>query len=408
MGNIAGLIQGAVDPVSAQGLQNQGYQQFTAQAAPALNQGAYGPDQTTQANAANINMGQANTELGNQQSLISQLQAQAQGSGPNLAGLQLQQATQQNLAGQLAMAASQRGNQNPGAAQSNLANEGAAANQAAAGQAAQLRAQQQLASQGALSGALGQVSSQQQGLAENQANLQQQANLQNAQAANQMAEFNTGSAQAGNAAQQAQYQFGTNIAAQQQSQENAAIAGQSTQAQAIAGNAAVGGIGGGLNAAGAAVGSYGGGGSNAQVPSYQSNNGQGGQYGTAQDMGDQSGPDNTGSDEARGGINAGSRHLVGEAGPEAVVSVPNSLQPHAQTAPEIHMHIHPGQVVTHPEMGHVGDSAHAVAVVPLTPGAPMDEHVKELLAHPDFQKAVSQVVSHHADALKAAFESRRK
>src|ERR1700677_4289026 len=55
-----------------------------------------------------------------QQQLLGQLQQQAMGGGPNLAVQQLQQATQGNIANQAALAASQRGNQNPGAMQYQL------------------------------------------------------------------------------------------------------------------------------------------------------------------------------------------------------------------------------------------------------------------------------------------------
>jgi hypothetical protein len=76
---------------------------------------------------------------------------------------------------------------------------------------------------------------------------------------------------------------------------------------------------------------------------------------------------------------------------------------------ETHVHIHPGQVVNHPEVGDIGEKGKSVAVVPLhDDGTPkteaMNDSVKALLAHPEFQKAVSNVVGHHSDALRAALE----
>jgi hypothetical protein len=90
-----------------------------------------------------------------QQNLISQLQAQANGQGPNLGQAQMQQATNQNIASQMALAASGRG-ANAGsserAAMTNIAN----SQQDAAGQAANLGMQTQLASQSTLGNVLNQ------------------------------------------------------------------------------------------------------------------------------------------------------------------------------------------------------------------------------------------------------------
>jgi hypothetical protein len=102
--------------------------------------------------------------------LSNQLAAQTTGAGPSLAQGQLQQGTQQNLAGQLAAQASQRGNQTAGQGMRNLGNQAAATNQQAAGQAAGTRAQEQMGAQSQL----GQ-------LATSQAGLNQQANQFNAQ-----------------------------------------------------------------------------------------------------------------------------------------------------------------------------------------------------------------------------------
>jgi hypothetical protein len=126
------------------------------------------PDETSKfggMQAAQINPGLATT-----------LQAQSTGQGPNLAGQQMQQSTQANLASQLAAQASQRGNQNPGEAARNLATNAAATNQQAAGQSAQLAGQQQLNAQSQL----GQLDT-------SQAGLNQQANQYNSQAQQNLA-----------------------------------------------------------------------------------------------------------------------------------------------------------------------------------------------------------------------------
>ena len=108
--------------------------------------------------------------------LMNQLAAQTTGAGPSLAQGQLQQATQQNLAGQLAAQASQRGNQTAGQAARNLGNQAAATNQQAAAQSAQQRAQEQMSAQQGL----GQ-------LATSQAGLNQQASQFGAQAQQNLA-----------------------------------------------------------------------------------------------------------------------------------------------------------------------------------------------------------------------------
>jgi len=108
--------------------------------------------------------------------LTQQLNGQLAGGTSSLAQNQLQQGTQANLAAQLAAQASQRGNQNPGQAMRNLQNNAAQTNQDAALQAAQVAGQQQQAAQGQL----GQIGSQ-------QANLNQQASQFGAQAQQNLA-----------------------------------------------------------------------------------------------------------------------------------------------------------------------------------------------------------------------------
>jgi hypothetical protein len=506
LGSIFKTMFGNAGNPNAQGLANAGYKQFDPSVTQ-INSAAYGPTALTNAQQTQIGPG-ANTFLGGQQNLVAALQAQAQGSGPNLAADQLRQATQNNLASQLAMAAGQRGNQNPGAERMALANQGAAANQAAAGQAASERGRQQLGAEAQLGGALGQYGGQQIGLAENQAGLNQQVNLTNANAANNMSQFNTQSQQALQNAQQQQSDFINNVRAQQQSNENAAIAGQQLSSQNAGQAAAAGLAGAGLNAAGNALGTATKGGSSSNSDNSNSNStgvelGSDANNQQAADMGvpaaDNSGG---GSGRARGGIEHGAQHLVGEAGPEAIVKVPahiaiamhnlhkamseggvvpstaaadhvffktrnmprppmrgldqnvagsadneammanrqssvmpamdlrqptqmptmNLAQPMLAQAqapqapvamaaggviPATHVHIHPGQIVDHPEVGPVGDKKSATAVVPLhADGSPkteaMNSQVVGLLDHPEFRKALAKVLEDNHDTLAKA------
>ncbi len=112
----------------------------------------YDPNLVANATTANANYGAANTAQGN---LAAQLQAQANGQGPNIANLQLQQATNQNNQQTAGAIASQRG-MNPALAQRIILQQQAMNNQNAAGQSGILRAQQQLAAQGQLGNVLGQ------------------------------------------------------------------------------------------------------------------------------------------------------------------------------------------------------------------------------------------------------------
>src|ERR1700679_1614322 len=96
-----------------------------------------------------------NTTEGQQSTLAQQLLAQSQGQGPNVANLQLQQATNQNIQQGAGQIASQRG-MNPALAARIVAQNTAAANQNAAGQSGVLRAQQQLAAQQGLANVYGQ------------------------------------------------------------------------------------------------------------------------------------------------------------------------------------------------------------------------------------------------------------
>lgn len=119
---------------------------------------------------------QGNTQA-QQQALLSALQQQAAGNGPNPAQMQLNQATQANNAQNAGFLASQKGI-NPAIAERLAGQNAAQANQTSAGQAATLGAQQQLAAQNAQLGVLGQ---------QQQANLsQQQMAYNNSNAANQV------------------------------------------------------------------------------------------------------------------------------------------------------------------------------------------------------------------------------
>lgn len=89
--------------------------------------------------------------IANQQGLASALQDQMNGGGPNLAQLQLQDATNRNIQQGAGMIASQKG-VNPALAARLVAQNTAQNNQQAAMQAAQLRMQQQLAAQQQLAG----------------------------------------------------------------------------------------------------------------------------------------------------------------------------------------------------------------------------------------------------------------
>jgi hypothetical protein len=167
-----------------------------------------------------LNQSAAQNGLGNQsqvynqmQSLVPQLQALANGQGPNPAQAQLAQATAQNVANTAALQGGQRGgNANVGLLARQIGQQGANTQQQAAGQAATLGAQQQIAGIGALQNqqaALGNLAgtqaAQQQaalqqyagnalsGIGEqNQANVSQQSNINNAnaniQAGNQKAQ----------------------------------------------------------------------------------------------------------------------------------------------------------------------------------------------------------------------------
>lgn len=125
---------------------------------------------------------QENAVYNQQQALANALLAQSQGQGPNPVQAQLAQNTGQNMAGQAALMASQRGaSANPAAIARLAAMQGANMQQQATGQAATLGAQQQLAAQQALQQQQNNIG----GLALNREQLQQQSLAQQNSAVNQ-------------------------------------------------------------------------------------------------------------------------------------------------------------------------------------------------------------------------------
>src|SRR5271168_4459152 len=141
MSFISNAVSGITNQFSPTSAASQGNQQIVDQAALTQN-----------AANANANYGNVNT---NQAALAQQLQAQANGQGPNIANLQLQQATNQNNQQAAGAIASQRG-MNPALAQRIISQQAANNNQQAAGQSGVLRAQQQLAAQQGLANVYGQ------------------------------------------------------------------------------------------------------------------------------------------------------------------------------------------------------------------------------------------------------------
>lgn len=165
------------------------------------------------ATAATINQTPQDQFRAQQMTLANQLADQAAGKGPSLAQNQLKAATGRNIAGAMAMAASQRGS-TAGAGMRQVANQAAQANQQAAAQSADLRMQEQMAARQQLAGVTGAAREQDIGLATQQAGLTQQTAL-----ANQAAQ-NTGTLQQGAMNQQTALanQAATNEAKMLQSQ----------------------------------------------------------------------------------------------------------------------------------------------------------------------------------------------
>ena len=120
-----------------------------------------------------INMQPQGQFRSGQQALISQLQAQAAGTGPSVAEAQLRRATDRSVAQQQGLAASAApGNQ--ALAQRMAAQQGSAQQSGLAGQAADARIQEQLGAMAQLGGVLSGSRGQDIGLAQSQAQLAQQ------------------------------------------------------------------------------------------------------------------------------------------------------------------------------------------------------------------------------------------
>lgn len=151
----------------------------------------------TSAQGATIDQQQQAQFRQQQMGLAQMLQAQANGTGPSVAGSQLQQSTEQNLQAALAQAASTRGG-NLGAAQYQLANARANITQQAGMQLAQQRMQEQMNAQGMLGNVLEQGRGADIGLASQQAQLGQQNNQFNANLGQQNNQFNANLGQQNN------------------------------------------------------------------------------------------------------------------------------------------------------------------------------------------------------------------
>ena len=165
-----------------------------AQAGPATNANV------VNATAANINNTNQTQDRGQQQNLNAQLALQAQGGGPSVATDTLKQGEQANIANQMAMLASQRGQGGNAALGLRGAQDAAASgSQQVAGAAATARDQEQLNAQGQLAGNLSGMSAQDQTNAAAQAGLQQQVALQNASLGTGVNTTNAGAANAVNA-----------------------------------------------------------------------------------------------------------------------------------------------------------------------------------------------------------------
>jgi Chaperone of endosialidase len=196
-----------------------------------------------QVQGATINQQPYSQDRSQQQGLAQLLQAQANGTAPSAAEMQMQQGMQQQVQAQRAQAASARGG-NATLAGRTAANNIAMGQQNTNANAAQMRAQEQASGQQALGGVLSGMAGQDVGLATSQAQLGQQANLANQQSYYQ-----------GLQAQQGLIGQGMTFAQQQQQALANQQALQSGQAQSNA--SAQGNFIGGLVSGGAALGAAG-------------------------------------------------------------------------------------------------------------------------------------------------------
>lgn len=127
---------------------------------------------------ATIDTSGSNAVNANQNQLVGQLQAQANGTGPSLASGMLAQGTDRTLAGQMSAAAT-NGASNPALAQRQLATNAIGANQQLAQATAQQRMQDQINAQSQLGSVLGNQRAADSSDAQAQAQLNQQSNLAN-------------------------------------------------------------------------------------------------------------------------------------------------------------------------------------------------------------------------------------
>lgn len=128
---------------------------------------------------AQINQNPSNEVRGRQMTLADQLTAQAAGQGPSLAGMQLQQATNRNLAQAAALASSGRGGAQGGLGMRQVQNQQADIAGQAARDAAILRVQEQMQARESLGGLLNQTRGTDVNLASQQAQIQQDQNALN-------------------------------------------------------------------------------------------------------------------------------------------------------------------------------------------------------------------------------------
>lgn len=187
MGAIASLFNGPPPPP-------QGYDMKKGNAAYDQAQQAMGQQQ------ALISALNAQNGIGNQSNVFNQLNDVAHGQGPNPAQAMLNQATGANVANQAAMAAGQRGaSGNVGLMARQAAQAGSNAQQQAAGQGATMQANQSLGALGQMGGIANQQASQQIGAV---GNLNQMAQNEQGQVMNSV--NNQNNINAGIAQQQAQ------------------------------------------------------------------------------------------------------------------------------------------------------------------------------------------------------------
>ena len=199
--------------------------------AQAANIGKMQNAQASLSQGTNIDQSQQ-AQFRNQQGQLANMQMQAaQGKGPSIANMQLQQGLGANLQNQMAAAQSQRGFGNAGASQRNLANNAAAANMQTQQAAAQMRVGETLAARQQLADLSANARAQDIGLAQNQAQLGQQNQQFNAANQQQMALANQGYANQA-IMQQAAMQQQMNLA-NQQAQNTGALtqAGLTSQQQ---------------------------------------------------------------------------------------------------------------------------------------------------------------------------------